>query len=88
MNSTNEMSNWHNLHITDHTGQVFFPCTASPMATASEIKNLKAHLERAKMHQYIYHFLDIASAVIMLDGLPYGEASEIDADALLKELGL
>lgn len=36
----------------------------------------------------MYKFLDVAAAMIMLDGLPYGEPCEIDADQLLAELGL
>ena len=82
------MNQWHNIHITDKSGREFFCCNASPMSTMSEIRNLKRHIENAKRSPDMYKFLDIATAVIMLDGLPYGEPCEIDADQLLAELGL
>jgi hypothetical protein len=82
------MNDWHNLHVTDYTGSQFFKTVASPMSTMSEIRNLQNHIETAKMFPLAYGFLDVETAVLMLDGLPYGDASEIDADALLKELGL
>lgn len=83
------MSNWHNIHITDKTGKEHFKTLASPMSTMSEIRNLQRHLEQAKKYPKAYTFLDVATAVIMLDGLPYGvPVSGIDDDALLKELGL
>lgn len=80
--------NWSTLYITDLTGKVFFHTIASPMSTMSELRNLKRHIEQAKANPKAYKFLDVASAVVMLDGMPYGEPCEIDADALLKELGL
>lgn len=84
------MNEWHKLHITDKTGAEFFKCDASPMSTMSEIRNLKRHLEQAKASPKHYKFLDVASAVIMLDGAVYGEpaTASFDADALLAELGL
>lgn len=82
------MKDWHNICITDYTGQQFFKCTASPMATISEIKNLKRHIEQAKRSPEAYKMFDATSAIILLDGTPYGEPCGIDADALLKELGL
>lgn len=87
-NRGNEMSQWHNICITDKTGKKFFPCEASPMATMSEIRNLQLHISTAKIRPDQYKFLDVASAMILLDGLPYGEPCEIDADQLLAELGL
>lgn len=79
---------WHNLHITDKTGQVFFNTTASPMATASEIKKLKHQINFAKQHPGACNFLDVETAVLMLDGEPYGTLDDILDDDLLKELGL
>jgi hypothetical protein len=84
------MNDWHNICITDKSGNEFFKATASPLATFSEIKNLKRHIEQAKAHPQHYNFLDVATAVIMLDGEVYSEprVEDFDADALLKELGL
>ena len=82
------MNDWHKLHITDKSGKQFFPCVSSPMSTPSEIKNLKRHLESAKINPDAYKFLDSDTAIIVLDGSQYGQVSEIDADALLAELGL
>lgn len=82
------MNDWHKLCITDASGQEWFHVTASPMSTMSEVNNLKRHIEHAKTNPQYYSFLDVASAVIMLDGTPYGQADSLDADALLKELGL
>lgn len=81
------MNDWHHIHITDKSGGKYFSTVASPMATHSEIKNLKRHIEQAKRNPELYHFMDADSAVIMLDGSVYSEP-EIDSDALLKELGL
>jgi hypothetical protein len=82
------MNDWHNICITDKSGKEFFKVVASPMSTYSEIKNLKRHIEQAKSNPEAYKFLDVASAVIMLDGSLYSDPAEgsIDADALLAEL--
>jgi len=82
------MSNWHKVHITDKTGAQFFVCQASPMSTQSEIKNLQRHLSQAVKHPDVYKFLDVYSAVLMLDDTPYGANTSIDSDELLAELGL
>lgn len=83
------MTDWHKICITDKTGQEFFKTTASPMSTMPELRNLKRQIEQAKARPDAYKFLDVATAVVMLDGAPYGEqVSELDADAMLKELGL
>lgn len=81
------MNDWHKLCITDSTGKEFFKVTASPMSTYSEIKNLQQHLRAAKDFPNQYKTLDVATAVILLDGVPYGQPSALDADALLAELG-
>ena len=78
---------WHNLHITDKTGQKFFNTNASPMSTMSEIHNLTRHLEAIKAYAKGYEFVDSASAMLMLDGEPYGTMDDIlDDDSLLAEL--
>lgn len=90
------MNDWHALYITDATGQQFFRCTASPMSTMSEIRNLKRHIEQAKARPNLYaNLFELDSAVIMLDDVPYSEQDktpeEIDADtldAMLRELGM
>lgn len=82
-------ADWHEVSITDKTQKVFFKTTASPMATMSEVRNLKRHLEQAKANPKAYHFLDVPSAVILLDGTPYAEPvapTEQELDALLAEL--
>lgn len=85
----NAKNTWHNIYITDKTGMEHFKTLASPMSTMSELRNLQRHLEQAKQRPMAYTFLDVATAVIMLDGLPYGvPVSGLDADAMLKELGL
>lgn len=84
------MNEWHNICITDKSGKEMFKCTASPMSTMSEIRNLKRRIEQAKANPKHYAFMDVATAVIMLDGTVYSEHStdNFDADALLAELGL
>lgn len=79
---------WHKLCITDKTGNEFFKVTASPMSTMSEIRNLQKHINQAKATPQHYKMLDVATAVVMLDGSVYGAPTELDADALLAELGL
>lgn len=80
------MNEWHKLHITDKTGKEFFPCTASPMSTSSELKNLQHHIKAAQKNPGNYKFLDISTMTIVLDGSVYGEKVDVDYDALLAEL--
>lgn len=81
------MNDWHNVYITDKTGQKFFNTNASPMSTISEIRNLTRHLESIKANAKGYEFVDSASATLMLDGEPYGMIDDIlDDDRLLAEL--
>jgi hypothetical protein len=84
------MTDWHEIYITDKSDKKMFKCIASPMSTKSEINNLKQHLAHAKVNPRLYKFLDLKTAVIMLDGEPYHfvEKQAIDADALLAELGI
>lgn len=83
------MNEWHTLYITDKTGKKFFNTTASPMSTMSEIRNLKRHIEQAKARPNLYaNLFDVATAVIMLDDVPYSEPEDMSDDDLLKELGL
>ena len=77
---------WHNLHITDKTGNKFFNTDASPMSTMSEIRNLQRHVEAIKASAKGYEFADSASVVLMLDGLPCQTMEEILDDDLLAEL--
>lgn len=84
------MNTWHNIYITDHAGAKFFNTTASPMATASEIKNITRNLDAIKAgdasHKNVK--VDHATAVLMLDGIPYGTTSidDILDEYLLSEL--
>jgi hypothetical protein len=82
------MSDWNQIHITDKTGAVFFNTTASPMSTMSEIRNLKRHIEHAKQFPQYYNFLDVDTAVVMLNGSVYSTPSDNEIDDLLKELGV
>lgn len=81
------MANWNNLHITDKTGRLFFKVTASELSTYSELNNLKRHLIQAKEYKGLYHFLDIDSAHIVVNGEPYKELTinDIDLDELLTD---
>ena len=82
------MNDWHNIYITDKTGEKFFSTQASPMATMSEIRNIKRHLEAIKSNSPAYAKvkIDQASAVLMLDDKPYQSMEEILDDDLLAEL--
>lgn len=77
---------WHELHISDKSGGVFFKTVASPMATFSELKNLKQHIEAAKQYRQHYAFLDADSAHIVLDGERYSKPTADEINALLDEL--
>lgn len=83
------MQDWHHISITDKTGKEFFKTVASPMSTMSEIKNLGKHLAAAKANSMGYAFLDIDSAYIVLDGVPYNagrEPNPAEIEAMLDEL--
>lgn len=79
------MGQWHNIYITDKTGKKYFNTTASPLSAMSEIRNLENHLKQAEKYPDKYKFLDIETAVIMLDGEPYYKITDSDID-LLDEL--
>lgn len=79
---------WHNIYITDQSGRKMWNTTASPMSTQSEIKNLKRHLEAAAKHPGQYKSLDLATAVIMLDGEIYAEVLTMSDEQMLAELGV
>lgn len=79
-------NDWHTIYITDCTSKKFFNTQASPMSTASEIKNISRHLEVIKAGKNGYAFIDKASAQLMLDGSPYQTIDDILDDDLLNEL--
>lgn len=85
MTTTND---WHTIYITDVTGKKFFNTQASPMSTASEIKNIKRHLDAIKAGSKAYDKvgIDKASAQLMLDDSPYQTIDDILDDDLLNEL--
>ena len=82
------MDNWHNIYITDCTGKKFFNTNASPMATMSEIRNLKRHLDAIKSGAKLYAKVgvDKDTAVLMLDGTTYQSMDDILDDDLLNDL--
>lgn len=82
------MNDWHNVYITDKTGQKFFNTQASPMSTMSEIRNLTRHLDaiKANSNQYAKVGIDSETAVLMLDGEEYKSIDSILDDDLLEEL--
>lgn len=83
------MSDWHNVYITDKTGNKFWNETVCPSGTMSAIRNLTRHLEAIKANNPAYAKvgIDSASAVLMLDGEPYQSIDDIlDDDDLLAEL--
>ena len=55
--------------------------------TAPEIRNMQRHLQQAAKHPAQYQFLDLASAVILVDGEPYAPVFTSEDDELLKQLG-
>ena len=80
------MTTWHNVYITDKTGQKFFNTNASPMSTMSEIKNLTRHIDAIKSGSKGYDFIDKETAQLMLDGTPYGIVSDAELDNIFDEL--
>lgn len=78
-------NNWHNVYITDKTGRKMWNTTASPMSTMSEVRNLSRHIEQARKYPEHYKFLDVATAVVMVDGQAPVEMSD---EELLAELGV
>lgn len=80
------MNTWHTIYITDCTGKKFFNTQASPMSTASEIKNISRHLDAIKAGKKGYEFIDSKSAQLMLDDSPYMSVNDICDDDLFNEL--
>ena len=79
---------WSNVYITDKTGKKFFNNISSPMATIGAIRDLSRHIENSKKYPAQYHFLDIPTAQVMVNGVPYGYENNMSADELLAELGM
>ena len=78
---------WHKLHITDKSGQIFFNCTASPKAVFSTLRNYQWYIADAKRYPEHFTFLDAETAFIVLDGERYGERyDEPTLDELYSEL--
>lgn len=83
------MHDWHNVYITDKSGEKFFNTHASPLATASEIKNISRHLEAIKAGHpsYAKCGIDRETATLMLNGSPYISPDDtLSDDDLLAEL--
>lgn len=83
------MNDWHNVYIIDKSGKKFFNTHASPLATASEIRNLSRHLEAIKAGHpsYVKCGINRETATLMLDGSPYVSLDDIlSDDDLLAEL--
>lgn len=79
-------NDWSELYITDRTDKKFFVTKASPLSVMSEINNLKQHLKQAIKYPHLYKFLDLTTAVIMVDGHKYNERLTDLDDILLDEL--
>ena len=83
------MSDWNTVCIQDKNGR-YWNTTASPYATQSEINNMQKRLEQAKKHPNAFAFLDLQTAVIMVNGEPYQPntaTEEMGDEELLKALG-
>jgi hypothetical protein len=74
------MSDWNDIYVTDKSGNKFFKITASPMSTFPELRNIKRTMQHCAS-------IDQETAVIMLNGEPYGQWDQSD-DELLAQLGL
>ncbi len=79
------MSNSATVCIQDKNGK-HYNTLCSADYTAPEIRNMQRHLQMAAKHPAQYGFLDLASAVILVDGKPY-DAFTSEDDELLKQLG-
>ncbi len=56
--------------------------------TAPEIRNMQRHLQQAAKYPNQYHFLDLATAVILVNDNPYAPVFTSEDDELLKQLGV
>lgn len=72
--------------IADKNG-VHFNTICSPDYSNSEVRNMKGHLNAASKNPKAYHFIDLNTATIIVDGMPYGEGDMCD-DELLMALGV
>ena len=80
------MDNTVTMWITDKNNGVYFRTLCGIGFHQGEMNNLKKHIEQAKKHPDVYHFLDAKSAVIKTDGsLTYADIDMSD-DELLKLL--
>ncbi len=77
--------------IRDKTGKRYWNTTCSTAYIDPEIRNMQRRLDAAARNPERYGFLDLATAVILVNDMPYQVTSETDAmsdNELLKALGL
>ena len=80
------LSNTSTVCIQDKNGK-HYNTLCSADYTAPEIRNMQRHLEAARKHPEAYSFLDLKTAVIMVDGEAYGQLSADDEELLKQLLG-
>lgn len=76
------------VSIQDKNGKYWNTLCATEFVS-SEIRNMQRHLDAAAKHPNAYRFLDLATAIILVDGVPYQSTDDdISDNELLKALGL
>lgn len=80
-----------NVWITDKSGKRYWNTHCSVGHADPEIRNMQKRLEQAKKHPQAFAFLDLETAVIMLNGEPHSpnvDTEDMSDDELLAQLGL
>ncbi len=62
--------------ITDKTGKKFWNTLCSSDFTAPEVRNMQRHIVAALQNPEQYKFLDLPSAIILVDGEEYVEMTD------------
>lgn len=81
------MTQWHEIYITDKTGQKGFVTNCTDWGLNSEKKNLQMHIENAKKHPELYKSWDIASMELIAPKTNEFDFSDDDIE-LLEALGV
>ena len=74
--------------IIDKNGKKMFNTLCGADYAAPEIRNMKRHLDLAAKYPAQYHFIDLDTAIILVDGFPYLDTfTDADNDLLTELMG-
>lgn len=74
------------VYITDKSGERYFNTLCCSAYAMSEVRNLEQKIKQARQRPDLYHFLDVETASVMVDGECGDYFAKMTDDELLAEL--